>query len=111
MNTPQPPILSPDTQALLTEFNASGESAARFARSRGVAMRKLRYALSRRAGPRPRSRSKAITRPDLVPVQIIEPTPATGTAPLELLLAGGHRVRISADFDAELLRRVVGALS
>jgi hypothetical protein len=27
------------------------------------------------------------------------------------MLAGGHRLLISADFDAELLRRVLGALA
>lgn len=111
MNTPKPPTPSPDIQSLLAEFDASGQSAAAFARARGLAVWKLRYALSRRANPRLRSNAKVASRPVLVPVSLVESKPAAAPAPLELLLAGGHRLRIPVDFDPEFLRRVVGALA
>lgn len=38
MNTPSPRTLSPDLQSLLAEFDASDQSAAVFARARGVAV-------------------------------------------------------------------------
>lgn len=111
MTTSKPPSPSSDIHSLLAEFDASGQSAAAFARARGLAVWKLRYALSRRANPRPRSRSKDTPRPVLVPVSLVESEVSSAPAPLELLLAGGHRLRIPADFDPEFLRRVVGALA
>ena len=111
MNTPNPSTSSSDIRLLLPEFDASGQSAAAFARARGIAVWRLHYALSRRSGKRPHTTPKPSPQRTFIPVHVVDSTSATIPTPLELLLAGGHRLRISADCDAELLRRVVGALS
>ena len=110
-STPSSPS-SPDINSLLAEFDASGQSAAAFARSRGIASWKLYNALTRRSGRLRRQRH--VTRSDqpaLLPVRVVDANPPKSPAPLELVLAGGHRLLIGADFDAELLRRVLGALA
>ena len=106
-NLPSPSSL--DLNSLLTDFDASGQSAASFARLRGIPSWKLYNALSRRRGKVRRARDATRSdRPALIAVRVTE---AKAPAPLELLVAGGHRLLISADFDADLLRRVVGALA
>lgn len=113
MSTSTPPSpSSPDINVLLSEFDASGQSAAAFARSRGIPTWKLYNALTRRSGKLRRSRAAARgNQPALLPVRVIDANPSKSPAPLELMLAGGHRLLISADFDAELLRRVLGVLA
>ncbi len=103
---------SPDIQTLLAEFDASGQSAASFARSRGVPSWRLYHALNRRRGKsRARVAAPATSAPALLPVHLIERATSAAPAPaLEILLAGGHRIRVGADFDARLLRRVIEAL-
>jgi len=112
MSTPTPPRSSPpDIQALLAEFDASGQSAASFARSRGIASWKLYHALNRRRGkPRIRRASPALSTPALLPVRVIESRPSGAVPSLELLLASGHRIRLGPDFDPGLLRRVIEVL-
>jgi len=105
----RPPI---DVQAMLAEFDASGQSAAAFARTRGIPTWKMYHELTRRSGKaRPRRRAAEAEHPALLPVRVVESRPATAPAPLELVLAGGHRLRIGADFDAALLCRLLGALA
>jgi len=96
-----------DVQALLAEFDASGQSAAAFARSRGIRTWRIYHALNRRSGKR-RSRKSS---PALVPVHVVESKPAVQGAPLELVLAHGHRLLIGPEFDPDLLRRVLEALA
>ena len=111
MNTPTPPTSS-NIRSLLSEFDASGQSAAGFARSRGIAVWRLHYALKQRVrSPLPRSREPASATPALIPVHVVDPAPSTTAASLELLLANGHRIRVGRDFDAALLRQLLGALS
>ncbi len=112
MNRPDSPASSPiDIASLLAEFDESGLSAAAFARSRGVASWRIYHALNRRSG-KSRAGSAAAKRPALIPVHVVpEPSVARAEPSLVLELAGGHRLRIGADFDAVLLRRVLGALS
>lgn len=103
---------TPDIKSLLAEFDASGQSVAAFARSRGIATWKLYHAVSRRSGKLRRRRGAAHhDQPVLLPVRVVETQSAKPSPGLELLLAGGHRLLISTDFDAELLRRVLGALA
>jgi len=110
MNTDAAPSpQSSDIKSILGEFAASGQSVGAFARSRGLAVWRLRYALARRDGKRP-TQAKRSTAPVLIPVRVVEGK-SNPSSSLELLLVGGHRVRIEADFDAELLRRVVKALA
>lgn len=98
-------------EALLAEFDASGESAAGFARRRGIAAWRMYYALDRRAGRRrsrpARAKSAAAT---LLPVRLVRDESKSTASALEIELVGGHRLRVGADFDAALLRRVLGAL-
>lgn len=95
-----------DIASLLADFDASGQSAAAFARSRGIRTWRLYHALNRRSGKLRRRACKAA----FVPVKVVEPLPIASPRSLELLLAVGHRLRIGSDFDAALLRRVVEAL-
>lgn len=106
-----PPSIDPSS--LLAEFDASGQSAASFARSRGLAPWRLYHALNRRKGrAQPAVTGAREVKPSLLPVRVIPDTVAVRSgSSLELELAGGHRLRIGADFDAELLRRVLGALA
>jgi len=104
-----------DFPSLLAEFDGSGQSAAAFARSRGLAPWRLYHALNRRKAVSRVAETRAgAARPTMLPVRLIPDTVAgcaSSSSSLELELAGGHRLRIGADFDAELLRRVLGALA
>jgi hypothetical protein len=95
-----------DIASLLADFDASGQTAAAFARLRGIRTWRLYHALNRRRG-RVRSRR---AKPAFAAVSVVEPAAVSTPSSLELLLAGGHRLRIGSDFDAALLRRVVEAL-
>lgn len=101
-----------DLQAVLSEFDASGQSAAAFARSKGLPAWKIYGALQRRSG-KVRSRRSAARggRSVLLPVHVVDAQPAKRSAALELVLSGGHRLLIGADFDALTLRRLIEALS
>ena len=112
MSAPAPSRFSPtEIQALLAECDASSQSPARCAQARGIAVWRLRYALDRRAGqPRPAVVKKP-PRTALLPIELVDSAPARSAPSVEVLLAGGHRLQVSADCDPELLRRVVGALA
>ena len=92
---------------VLAELSASGMTTAAFARKKGLPPWKLYGWLQSRAKSkrpkRPRARS-------LVPVRLSEPVAPKAT-PLELVLSGGHRLLISADFDEVALRRLMGVLA
>jgi hypothetical protein len=98
-----------ETSALLAEFDSSGKSASAFARSKGIPAWRMYGALRRRAG---KTRSRRVPanadRTELVPVRVVDARPAPA---IELVLNGGHRVLIGADFDPAVLRRLLGALS
>lgn len=102
-----------DFASLLAEFDASGQSAAAFARSRGIASWRIYHALNRRKGRvRPRPGLPNAGRPTFVPVQVIPAAaPERAAATLLIELVGGHRLRIGPDFDAVLLRRVLAELA
>jgi hypothetical protein len=104
---------SVDFPLLLAEFDASGQRAAAFARSRGLAPWRLYHALNRRKARAQLAEARASgARPTMLPVRVVPDTVAArANSGLEVELAGGHRLRIGADFDAELLRRVLGALA
>lgn len=110
-STPSSPTAI-DIQGFLVEFDFSGQSAAAFARSKGLAPWKLYNALGRRSGKvrslRAAGRAK---RNALLPVHMIDAPSAKPPSAMELVLAGGHRLLIGADFDALTLRRLVEALA
>jgi hypothetical protein len=101
-----------DFNALLVEFDTSGQSAAAFARSKGLPSWRIYNALQKRSGKvRARRRAARAQSNALLPVHIVDAKPATQPAAMELLLAGGHRLLIGSDFDVPTLRRLLGALA
>jgi len=90
--------------ALLQELATSGQSAAAFARSRGIPVWKLYRA--RRASQRSRPRRSS----SLIPVRVVE-APPSSPAPLELRLPSGLRLLIPTDFDETTLRRLLGIVA
>ena len=101
-----PEARAPSTDQLLAELTASGLSTAAFARSRGLPPWKLYNALQVRA----RRAAKKSRGTALIPVRVKEPRPMRAMS-FELLLAGGHRLLVPEDFDADALRRLMGALA
>jgi hypothetical protein len=100
-----------DLQTLLIAFDASGQSAAAFARSNGLPPWKMYGALQRRSGKvRTRRNAARAGQPALLPVRVVETTPTNQLAAIELVLTGGHRVLLRPDFDALTLRRLLEAL-
>lgn len=101
-----------DIKSLLVEFDASGLSAAAFARSKGLPSWKIYWALQRRSGKIRVRRTASLSKSNvLLPVHVVADKPDEPPAALELLLAGGHRVLLRADFDPQALRRLLAALS
>jgi len=100
----------PDIPALLDELAGSGQSTASFARAHGLPPWKLYQALRQRQrefqGP---VRTPREVKGDLIPVYVA-PSNATG-APIELITAGGLRLRVPPDFDEAHLRRLLGVLA
>lgn len=98
-----------EAQAVLEACEASGLSVAEFARRHGLGAQRLRWWKKRRAeevGPAALS---------FVPVHVAEvPSPpaqgVAGTASMEVLLAGGQRIRVEPGFEAHALARLVRAL-
>ena len=101
-----------DPRFLLSEFDSSGQSAASFARSKGIAAWRLYHALQKRSEKARSACASARATPSvLVPVRVADAKPVQPAAALELHVAGGHRVVIGADFDAPTLRRLLEALA
>lgn len=96
-------------RALVREQESSGASVQEFARRRGLSAATLYWWRSRlRQG-----RAGRGDRLQLAPVTILpsEAGPqARAPAAFELDLAGGRRLRVPADFDADALRRLVATL-
>lgn len=97
-----------EAQAVLEAYEASGLSVAEFARRHGLGPQRLRWWKKRRAeegGP-------ALS---FVPVHVAAPPSpearqAPGTASMEVLLAGGRRIRVEPGFDVDALARLVRTL-
>jgi len=90
-----------DAERVLEAWRKSGQSGAAFARDHGLSVgRLLRW----------RKRLKRSTAPVFHPVRVVERGERTAiarTAPLELELRGGRRIRVHAGFDPELLEELV----
>ena len=95
---------------LVRRWRRSGAAAQAFAQEHAVTPWTLYYWEKRLAGQdrstRRRRRSRPVT---LAPVHVVASADAGG-ADLEVLLAGGDRVRVPAGVSADTLRRVVEAL-
>jgi hypothetical protein len=91
-------------KALLTRRQRLGLTWAELAAESGVPPSTLQWWHRRlQAERKPRRRSR------FVAVKIAQPQAASADL-VEIVLAGGRRVRVSPEFDAEHLRRVVAAL-
>jgi hypothetical protein len=94
---------------LARQWRASGQKARMFAGEHGITPWTLYYwakRLARNERPaRRRRRSRPVT---LAPVHVLASNDSGND--LELLLAGGDRVRVPADVSVETLRRVIQVL-
>jgi len=96
----------PRWRALVTEFTRGEETVAAFCRRRGLKTPTF-YEWRRRLS----SIDAAARGPAFLPVEVTPP--ATATTPssgVELVLAGGRRLRIERGFDPAVLVAVVAAL-
>jgi transposase-like protein len=94
-----------DARRCLAAAKASQASLAEWSRAHGVDGRSLnlwRVNLERRGGPRPSGALKVV---ELVPV----PSPSGTRGPFRLHIRGVE-LEVSAEFDEEALRRLVGVL-
>ena len=95
---------------LARRWRDSGRRARAFAQEQGVTPWTLYYWRQRLANPdRPiRRRRRSRRRVTLAPVHVVASDGSSGE--LEVVLAGGDRVRVPADVSAEALRRVIQVL-
>ena len=89
---------------LVARWRASDESGARFARRHGVRPWTFWY-WSRKVSADRSARPAA--RPTFVPVHV---APPVDTGVIEIVLAGGDRVRVRAEASVDLVRAVVAVL-
>lgn len=88
---------------LVTQWRASGESGASFARRHQIPVWKFWYWQRKLLG----TPSVASPAPTFVPVQV---TPEGGEPVLEIVFGGGERVQVRAGASADLVRAAVSAL-
>lgn len=93
-----------DARAVLAVYRASGQPLKTFCRAHGVGVRRLRWW---RQGL-PREEAVPEPAPRFVPVQVL---PSSGAAPLEVVLPRGPVLRVAADFDDAVLRRLLAVLA
>lgn len=93
-----------DAREELALLKASGQSLAKFARSRGYDDSRLRW-WRKRLGDGGPLRATA-----LVPVHVVGVDKAATETPVEVALGSGHVVRVRRGFDADALASVVRAL-
>jgi len=112
----------------IEEWSASGLTQVEFCRRRGLALASLRWWKWRlkagaagdqrspaESGPTKARRQSAPATPRFLPVRLLpDPKQATADAAVaepgsvyELELAGGHRIRVPADFQPEVLYRLI----
>jgi hypothetical protein len=95
---------------LARQWRASGQKARMFAAEHGVTPWTLYYWAKRLAREeRPARRRRRSRRVTLAPVHVLASNGRSGND-LEVMLAGGDRVRVPADVSAEILRRVIQVL-
>jgi transposase-like protein len=115
---------------IIREYRRSGLTQGRFCQEHGVAYHSLRWWLgrlreegaadtpSRRKSRASRPKSREPEAPCFLPVRIIEAEPdrryhdpsGSVSSPIQVLLTGGRRIAVGADFDPETLRRVIATL-
>jgi hypothetical protein len=95
-------------------WRESGQSARAFAQEQGVTPWTLYYWRERLAGekarPARRRKPRASSRVSLAPVHVVTSGGEESRSDVEILLASGDRVRVTARVSVETLRRVVQIL-
>ena len=86
---------------------ASGQTARAYCRQHDLAETAFHY-WRRTIAERDREVQRATAAPTFVPVTVVGPSAAD--SPIDIRLAGGHRVRVRAGCDRELLAAVLGLL-
>jgi hypothetical protein len=92
-----------EAERLVRDFEQSGLSRKAFCTARGVALHTLDYYRHRDHVRRQNGGAER-----LVPVELIDPTPAGGSLRVEL--ANGRRIVVEAGFDASHLKRLLAFL-
>jgi hypothetical protein len=100
---------------LVRRWRESGQSARVFAQEQGLTPWPLYYWRERLAGEQRATARRRRRRPSapsvsLAPVQVVTSDGETGQSDVEILLANGDRVRVTASVSVETLRRVVEIL-
>lgn len=91
----------------LQRQQASGQTARDYCRDHDLAETAFHY-WRRTIADRDREAQRSTPVPAFVPVAVVGP--AAGGSPIDIRLAGGHRVRVRAGCDRELLAAVLGLL-
>ncbi len=94
---------------LIGLWRASGQTKAEFVRAHGVSRGKLEYWCRRLGEPRAGRRGRRRHSLSFIPVQVTDPAAGSG-GEIEILLATGDRVRVSAEVPTEALGRVIDVL-
>jgi len=100
------PSTDAELESLLKELSSKGQSIASFCRDHGIPTGRIYQAKQRAA--RRKQRKLVGAGIELVRAQIATDPQAS---PVEILLAGGHRLALRADFDEVALRRLLGVLA
>ena len=95
-----------DARGALAAHRASGLSLAVFARRHGLTVQRLRW-WRQRLTP---AASVTPAPPQWLPVQLLPELTRRPALPLEVVVRGGQVIRVPAEFDPAVLRRVVAVL-
>jgi transposase-like protein len=100
-----------EIQQLVAEFLSSGMRRTEFCRSRGLSFGTLNRHLKKQRWDRKSRRASSVGR--LVPVELAvrkSPTQHEPSSGLAVVLPGGRRIEVHADFDMNTFERLVSAL-
>jgi transposase-like protein len=100
-----------EIQQLVAEFLSSGMRRTEFCRSRGLSFGTLNRHLKKQRWKRKRRRASSTGR--LVPVELAarkSPTQHEPSCGLAVVLSGGRRIEVHADFDTSTFERLVSVL-
>ena len=109
--TLQPRRSRAEVRRLVEEFKQSGLNRSQFCRQRQLALSTLKRHL---ADESTRTANPAPAGSRLIPVEVLKrqakPQPAVRGRGVTILLAGGRRIEVTPDFDAQTFHRVVRLL-
>jgi len=97
----------------LRGFAGSGQSVREFCQTRQLSEPSFyawRRTLARRDADRSRAAHPAVTAPAFLPIYLAGAGNAAGEVPFEIVLTGGHRIRLRPPVDRAALSEIVAAL-